>query len=263
MRDGNSISKIASSISQKSPVVTTPSLNLRALIGETPVVLSHAAIGFTQESGDGKASAPTHPALAAQVGKGETLDRQAVANASVATIDRVMVELFGDPADPASIEAAVDRYPRELCNQLGIMNGLITAATADIGADMANTLKKTAGRDIFALRMINPAPVAQPEVVRTDSPAMKASTVSVAKAVQNLVNGFEVGGEANKDACAEIGTAGAALNLKDRWSDGFAKFLAVAPARANPMNVANAAADAPNLIATRDRLVAERDALTE
>lgn len=256
MRDNNTISKIASNTALRSPQMDAVASSVRAIIGDTPVILSRKSLGLTAQD-EGGPTQPAHPALAAG---GQPVDRQAAADASVATIDRVMVELFGDPDDRASIEAALDRLPRELCDQLGTMNALIDATGARVDDALKKELKTTAGRDIFALRAINPALLARPGIATNDSRALSSSVMSVAKAVQNLVNGHGIALD-GKEAAPEVSAAGAKANMQARWADGFEKFLAAASARADQEHLAQAAADAPQLLATRDRLVAELDRL--
>jgi hypothetical protein len=154
-----------------------------------------------------------------------------VAKGQVEFIDHLMVKVFGNPEDPASVTDAAGRYPQVLCDHLAIQFKAIDDSDAPV--ERKAEMKFAAATNLLVLRSLAPQMV----VTEGNDGQVDATVRQVSKAMQSLANG--VGMPQDKRGAREIhpDLLNEGAYLKDRWKEGMTLFTDAIFVRADPTAV--------------------------
>lgn len=177
-----------------------------------------------------------------------------VAKGQVEFIDRLMVLVFGNPENPASVTDAAGRYPQVLCDHLAIQFKAIDDSDAPV--ERKEEMKFSAATNLLVLRSLAPQLVVTKGTDRT----VDTTVLQVSKAMQSLANG--VGLPQGKGGAREIHPdlleQGAVL--KDRWKEGMNLFAEAIIGRADPITVGKGIKVGTELLRRREMML--EDAVT-
>ena len=177
-----------------------------------------------------------------------------VAKGQVEFIDHLMVMVFGNPEDPASVTDAAGRYPQVLCDHLAIQFKAIDDSDAPM--ERKAEMKFSAATNLLVLRSLAPQMV----VTRGNDGQVDATVRQVSKAMQSLANG--VGLPRDKGGAREIhpDLLEEGAYLQDRWKEGMRLFTDAILARADPTAVGKGVEFGKVLLERREAML--EDAIT-
>lgn len=172
-----------------------------------------------------------------------------VAKGQVEFIDRLMVMVFGNPDDPASVTNAAGRYPQVLCDHLAIQFRAIDDSDAPV--ERKAEMKLSAATNLLVLRSLAPQMV----VTKGNDRQVDATVRQVSKAMQSLANG--VGLPQDKGGAREIhpDLLEQGAILKDRWKEGMRLFTEAIILRADPIAVGKGVEVGTALLQRREQML--------
>ncbi|WP_187972901.1 hypothetical protein [Aquibium microcysteis] len=172
-----------------------------------------------------------------------------VAKGQVEFIDHLMVKVFGNPEDPASVTDAAGRYPQVLCDHLAIQFKAIDDSDAPV--ERKAEMKFSAATNLLVLRSLAPQLV----VTKGTDRSVDTTVLQVSKAMQSLANG--VGLPQGKGGAREIhpDLVNEGAYLKDRWKEGMTLFTDAILARADPVTVGEGVKTGTELLRRRETML--------
>lgn len=180
-----------------------------------------------------------------------------VAKGQVEFIDHLMVKVFGNPDDPASVTDAAGRYPQVLCDHLAIQFKAIDDSDAPV--ERKAEMKFSAATNLLVLRSLAPQLIVTKGTDRTVDTTIK----EVSKAIQSLANGVGLpkGQEGSFVVHSELLEEGA--TLKDRWKEGMRLFTDAIINRADAITVGRGIKVGTALLQRREAMIEDTITLSK